>query len=153
MRELRRKDRELGKDDAIDLLKKGEYGILSTVDRDNNAYGVPMSYIYWNNAIYFHCALEGYKLDNIKNNASASFCVVGQTCVISEQFSTLYESVIVSGIAECISGDEKKGALLEILNKYSKENLESGKLHIERAIGRVEVIKINIDRIVGKARK
>ena len=33
---------------------------------DGYAYGVPLNYVYVDNSIYFHCAKEGHKLDNIK---------------------------------------------------------------------------------------
>ncbi len=34
MREMRRKDKEIGTDETINLLTECEYGVLSTVDND-----------------------------------------------------------------------------------------------------------------------
>ncbi|MDF2839594.1 MAG: transporter, partial [Clostridia bacterium] len=75
-REMRRKDRQVSQDEALDILKKGEYGILSTSDAQNIPYGVPMSYAYADKYIYLHGATVGQKLDNIKANPKVSFCVV-----------------------------------------------------------------------------
>ncbi len=76
MKKIRRKDRKISTDEAIDLLKKCEYGVLSTVDSDGQPYGIPLSYVYKDDCIYFHCARVGYKLENIKDNPRVSFCVV-----------------------------------------------------------------------------
>ncbi|MDK2829867.1 MAG: uncharacterized protein PWP67_2693 [Clostridium butyricum] len=118
-KEMRRKDRQLDIKEVIEILEKCNYGILSTVGENGYAYGVPISYIYKNNSIYFHCATEGQKLDNLKNNNKVSFCVVGQTCILPDKFSTKYESVIIFGRANEVFEDEKNMALLETLNPHS----------------------------------
>ncbi|MCR1949820.1 pyridoxamine 5'-phosphate oxidase family protein [Clostridium sp. DSM 100503] len=152
-KEIRRKDRKIETSEAIDILKKCEYGILSTVDENGYPYGVPLSYVYANNAIYFHSAVEGHKLENIKNNDKVSFCVVGQTDLLPDKFSTKYESVIIFGRAKELFQDEKNEAFLELINKYSKDYIEKGKGYIKNASAKTKVIKLSIDYISGKARR
>lgn len=152
-KEMRRKDRELETSEAIELLKKCEYGTLSTVGENGYPYGVPVSYVFINNSIYFHCAMIGYKLDNIINNNKVSFSVVGATNILAEKFSTEYESVIIFGTAKEIFEDEKNTALLELINKYSPEYVESGKAYIANASMKTKVIKIDIEHMTGKARR
>lgn len=152
-KEMRRKDREIELNEIVEILKRCEYGILSTMGENGYPYGVPVNYVYMDNAIYFHCAVQGQKLDNLRNNNKVSFCVVGETRVLPEQFSTKYESIIVFGKANEIYDNEKNAALLEIINKYSKEYVEKGKQYIKNANENVKVIKINIEHISGKARK
>lgn len=152
-KEMRRKDRALEKNDTLEILKNCDYGILSTIDKNGYPYGVPLSYVYLNDSLYFHSATEGTKLDNILTNDKVSFCVVGQTSIIPNQFSTKYESVIVFGTAAEVIGDEKKEVLLELLNKYSPEFIEQGKVYIQNADVITKVIKISIDHITGKARR
>lgn len=152
-KEMRRSDREIGKEDIEDLLKNGEYGVISTIGENGYPYTTPLSYVYHNKALYFHCALEGSKLDNIRYNERVSFCVVGKTKVLQDKFSTEYESVIVFGKAFEAKGEEKKEALIEILNKYSPDFLAEGFQYIDRAIDKTCVIKIEIDRVTGKARR
>lgn len=151
--EMRRKDRQLEISEAEKLLKNCDYGVLSTVGKDGYAYGVPLSYVYINNSIYFHCALEGHKLENIKNNDKVSFCVVGQTCILPAEFSTNYESVIIFGTANEVSGNEKNAVLLEIINKYSPDYIDKGKNYITNSSMKTKIVKINIEHISGKARK
>jgi nitroimidazol reductase NimA-like FMN-containing flavoprotein (pyridoxamine 5'-phosphate oxidase superfamily) len=152
-REMRRKDREIKDNEVIDLLVNSDYGILSTVSQNGYPYGVPVSFVFANNSIYFHCATEGHKLDNLLNNNQVSFCIVGQTCVLPDKFSTKYESVILFGIANEVFEDEKNIALLEILKKYSPDYLEKGKEYIKNKNEALKVIKISIEHCTGKARR
>jgi nitroimidazol reductase NimA-like FMN-containing flavoprotein (pyridoxamine 5'-phosphate oxidase superfamily) len=152
-RELRRSEKEIKTIEAIEILKNCEYGILSTTSENEYAYGVPLSYVYINDSIYFHCATEGYKLDNIKNNDKVSFCVVGQTAILPDEFSTKYESVILFGRANEAFDDEKEEALLELIKKYSKDHIEEGKEHIKRASSKTKVIKVTVEHISGKGRR
>ncbi len=152
-RTVRRKDREIDIELATRLLTEGEYGVLSTVDPDGQAYGVPLNYVYKNKCLYFHCALEGHKLENIQVNNKVSFCVVGRTNVLPDQFSTQYESAIAFGTASEVRGDEKHEALLSIVKKYSPEFIEDGKKTIAKYNDKTRVIKIDIDHISGKGRK
>ncbi|BCN31866.1 pyridoxamine 5'-phosphate oxidase family protein [Anaeromicropila herbilytica] len=152
-RQMRKKDREIQNDDIIEIIRNNEYGILSTISSNGYPYGVPISYVYINDSIYFHCATEGHKLDNIENNDKVSFCVVGETCVLPDKFSTKYESVIIFGRAIEVFDQEKDIALLEILNKYSPDHMEKGKAYIENAGMKTKVIKISMEHISGKARR
>ncbi|HRU42660.1 MAG TPA: pyridoxamine 5'-phosphate oxidase family protein, partial [Candidatus Diapherotrites archaeon] len=124
-REMRRQDRKTDNEKAAAILAAGEYGILSTVGDNGYAYGVPLSYAYSKGSIYFHSATVGHKLDNIKHNDKVSFCVVGATEVIPEDFGTKYESVIVFGKASEIYDEEKQEALMTIIKKYSSDFIEN----------------------------
>ena len=152
-REIIRKDRELSNDDAMQILKNNTYGILSTISENGYPYGVPISYIFYNNSIYFHSATKGHKIDNILNNDKVSFCVVGKTQVLPDKFSSKYESVIAFGIASEVNNIEKNICLTEMLNKYSKDYIEKGKEYIQREGGVTKVMKINIEHISAKANR
>lgn len=152
-REVRRKDRKLEDKDIVEILNNNNYGVLSSVSEDGYPYGVPLSYIYFNDSIYFHGSTKGHKFDNITNNDKVSFCVVGKTQVLPDEFSTKFESVIIFGRAIEIFDDEKNMALLEIINKYSPDYIEQGKEYISKASKATRVAKINVEHITGKAKK
>lgn len=152
-REMRRKDRELKNDEIIEILQNNTYGILSTTSENGYPYGVPISYIFFNNSIYFHSATKGHKIDNILNSDKVSFCVVGETRTLPDKFTTNYESVIVFGKAIEVLDDEKNSALLEIVKKYSPDYIKEGKEYIEKASQATKVLKISIEHISGKARR
>jgi nitroimidazol reductase NimA-like FMN-containing flavoprotein (pyridoxamine 5'-phosphate oxidase superfamily) len=153
-RPLRREDRRLDDTAAMALLKRGEYGILSTTGKDNRPYGIPVNYVVMEDAIFFHCATEGRKLENITANRGVSFCVVGRTELLPEKFSTRYESVVVSGEAGVVERQElKEKALNALVAKYAPGNMAAGKAYIDKLMDKTAVVCISIDHLIGKARK
>ena len=150
-RELRRKDQQLQDAETWKLLEQGEYGVLSTCSADGQPYGVPLSYCLLDSAVYFHCALEGHKLDNLAANNRASFCVVGATELLPEKFSTRYESVIVSGmVTEALDTDKQRG-LEALVDKYCPDYHEKGMHYIAADSAKTRVFKLQIDTVCGKA--
>ena len=153
-REMRRKDRQITNDSALKILKYGEYGFLSMVDKDNTPYGIPISYVLDDHSIYLHSCVEGQKIDCILNNPKVTFCVVGNTEVLPDKFSTKYESVIVFGKAFIVENIDEIRQYMNILReKYSKDFSVEGRKYIERAINNFKCIKIEIEYITGKASK
>jgi len=153
VKEIRRKDRALDNASAYALLKKAEYGVLSTADKDNQPYGIPVNFAVVDNSIIIHCATEGHKLENIRSNAKVSFCAVGRTQVLPDQFTTRYESAVVYGTASIVNGEkQKRAALAALLAKYAPDHLEAGEKYIDKSIDRVSVIKVSIDDLTGKSR-
>ena len=150
---MRRQDRKISDTDALELLKSTEYGVLSMVGLNGYGYGVPVNFVFLNNAIYFHCAHSGSKLENISQNNRVSFCAVGKTEPIPEKFSFRYESVIVFGQAVEISGQEKIDALIALIEKYSPDYIDSGKEYINKDANKSTVIKIAVEHFTGKARR
>ncbi len=150
---MRRKDREVSQQETLELLDKSEYGVLSTVDKYGQPYGVPLSYVYKENAIFFHCAVDGQKLDNIAYNSKVSFSVVGSTTVLPETFGTLYDSAVVFGIAREVFYVERHQALVWLLEKYCTDFIEGGLHYIELKNKVTRVIKIEISQVSGKARR
>ena len=153
MREIRRKDRAIPEDEAMSLLIDAEYGVLSTVSEYGQPYGIPLSFCLINGSLYFHCAVDGQKIDHINHNSAVSFCTVGKTEILPDKFSTKYESVIVSGTAEEVFEPEKQMALEALVHKYASEFIESGMKYIDALRERTRVYRITINRISGKARR
>jgi len=155
-RNIRRKNRELTGERICQLLDESEYGFLSLGTSENGyAYGVPLNYVFDrdSNSLYFHCASEGQKLDEIRRNNKVSFCVVGTTKPIAEQFTTLYESVIVFGEAYILdSAEEKRKALSLLVSKYSPEFETLGEKYMDKSWDRTTTFKISVKHITAKAK-
>ncbi len=152
MREMRRKDRAIDQKAAMAILHKCEYGILSMLDSEG-PYGLPLNFAVENDAIFFHSAPEGRKIDALKDDPRVSFCVVGNTEVMAEKFSTRYESVIVSGNAYLCEEVEKRHGLRLLLEKYSPDHIEAGMKYIDGSHRETAVYRIRIKSITGKARR
>lgn len=156
-REIRRQNRILDDKNRItELLESSEYGFLSVgVTENGYNYGVPLSYAYDKDSkcLYFHCALEGQKLDLMKQNNKVSFCVVGVTRPIAEKFTTYYESVIAFGkVSLDMDDEEKRKALRLLVQKYSKEYEQLGETYMEKSWARTTTFKITIEHITAKAK-
>ena len=152
---IRRQDRLLPQEKAYDLLKKGEYGTLSMVSEEDTGYGIPINFVYDDKqgCIYFHCAMEGKKLRCLAKNNRVSFCIIGKTAVISNQFTTAYESVVVNGTMDIhLSDQERRYGLSLLLDKYCPNDKEIGLRYIEKSFHRTNVIRLNISSFSGKSK-
>ena len=154
-RAMRRKDRAMADEAARALLEKGEYGFLATVGKDNLPYGVPLSYALLDGKLYFHCAREGRKVDNLAFCREVSFTVVGETRpVYTKNFTTYYESVMVFGaVSEVADPDEKFHSLYALAEKYLPEHLGKAEGDIRNSFARTAVYRLDITAMTGKAKK
>ena len=150
-REMRRKDKMKTYEEAVQILGECTNGVLSVTGDDGYPYGVPVSYIYHDGKIYFHCAGEGHKLDAIKADSRVSFTVVGADEIAPEKFTTMYKSVIAFGRASIIDTNEEKMAALNMIReKYSGDFPAEGAAYIEKFWDKTTVVVIDIEHMTGK---
>ncbi|MBW8383141.1 MAG: pyridoxamine 5'-phosphate oxidase family protein [Youngiibacter sp.] len=150
---MRRKDREMDSGSAKKALEKGSFGVLSVLGTDGFPYGIPVNYVVRDGFIYIHCAKEGKKLSDIASYPKVSFTVVTRSDILSDKFSTDYESVVVFGEAAEYIGEDKGGILFEFIRKYSREYLDEGSQYVERMKNATSLISVSIDRLTGKRKK
>ena len=138
-RDMRRKNQLLPQEEAEAILRQGTSGVLSLLGDGGYPYGVPLSYVYHNGKLYFHCAKAGHKLDAIRREGKCSFCVIGQDQVVAEKYTTLFRSVIAFGQVRVLEDDGEKRAALEALgerfNPGQPESLEKEiACHLEQRV-------------------
>ena len=117
----------------------------------NQPYVVPLCFGYKDNALYFHCANQGKKLDILRKNNNVCFEVdINHELVKADQacdWGIKYKSVIGFGKAVFIEDVEsKRKALNVIMQQYSEKS--SG--YPEEAIKNTVVIKVEIESMTGK---
>lgn len=161
--EMLRKDRMLNQGETIDILNRSEYGILSTVGKDNAPYGVPLNFAYVEGVIYFHCAkANGYKIINIINNSNVCFTVVDDVCFTvvddvclqPEILSTKYKSAILFGKISIVEDiEEKKKGLEALIKKLSPEYMEVGMKCIDKNTYKTYILKMEVAEMTGKGKK
>ena len=83
-REMRLKRQQMAPEEAAEVLKKGTSGVLALAGDEGYPYAVPLSYVYdeQEGTIIFHSAKSGHKIDAVRRDGKASFCVVGQDQVV-----------------------------------------------------------------------
>ena len=72
-REMRRTKQEMPRNRCEEVLERGTSGVLAALGDEDYPYAVPLSYVYRDSKIYFHCAKNGHKLDAIAKNNKVSF--------------------------------------------------------------------------------
>ena len=149
-REMRRKERIKTYEENIQILEECTNGVLAVIGDGGYPYGVPVSYVYNDGKIYFHCAVEGHKIDAIKAEPKVSFTVVGADNINAEKFTTSYKSVICFGTAILLEGDNKQKAMELIVEKYSADFKEKGLELIANKWDRTAVVCIEIEHMTGK---
>lgn len=153
-REIRRNKQLLGSAENIDILYHGTSGVLAVSGDNGYPYGVPISYVYHEGKIIFHCAKTGHKLDAIARNPKCSFCVIQQDKVIPEEFTTYYRSVIAFGTARILENETEKRKAIEILAaKYSPDLKQERLQEIDKAFNLFCVVELNIEHMTGKEAK
>jgi uncharacterized protein len=148
--QMRNIDQQLSEDENREILKRGEYGVLATLSQNGYPYTTPLNYVFYNDCIYFHSAVDGEKIRNIEALDKVSFCITCDVAILPDKFDTYYKSVVVFGRAKEIFNDEKKNALLAFIEKYSSQFIEQGKKYIEGSIDKTRVFKISIVHSTGK---
>ena len=154
-REMRRKKQMLSYEESQAILYQGSSGVLALSGDDEYPYAVPVSYVYDGKALYFHSAKEGHKLDAIRRNAKASFCVTAQDLVVPEEYTTYFKSVIVFGRIRIIENEaEKRAAIEKLAVKYAPDDSrDSRQRAIDREWPALCMLEMTAEHISGKAAK
>ena len=152
-REMRRDKQSLSQREIQDILYKGTSGVLALSGDDGFPYAVPISYVYEDEKIYFHSAKSGHKLDAIKRNEKASFCVVDQDQIIPEEYTTYYRSVIVFGSMRVLTDEqEKRLAIEKLAKKYAPHDDASNRQReINQSWESLCMLEMTIHHSTGKA--
>ena len=153
-REMRRKKQALSNEESHAILIRQSFGVLAVSGDDGYPYAVPLSYVYHDSKIYFHCAASGHKLDAMRRNPKVSFCVIDSDKVVPEKFTTYYRSVIAFGTARILEQEQEKRAALELLAaKYSPDLEQERAQEISKSFHRVCMVELKIEHLSGKEAK
>ena len=150
-KEMRRKRQQLPEKEAISLLSQATSGVLSLLDSDGYPYGVPISYVYADNKLFFHSAVNGHKIDAIRHADKASFTIICKDEVHPETFTTHFRSVICFGHVRVIDdADEKLHALRLLGERYNPGDERALDEEIKKSGSHVAVIELDIEHVTGK---
>lgn len=173
---MRRKDREMDKEFALNLIDRSDYGVVSLVDKDNLPYAIPLSLVREGNFIYFHSALSGEKVDLLDLERRVSIVFVGQVKVpdlysreelinlskdeknanllVSTVFTTEFESAIVMGRVSKIKDESDKIRILKLIcQKYTPDKMLLFDIGAQSGVDKVNIYRIEIEEITGKRKK
>jgi nitroimidazol reductase NimA-like FMN-containing flavoprotein (pyridoxamine 5'-phosphate oxidase superfamily) len=152
--EMRRKDRQISEDESNKIIDAASFGVMATVDCDGAPYAVPLNFVREGDRLFFHGAMEGHKVDNLKARPQVCVTFVGNVSFPEKNFTTVFESVILFGQAVEISDEqEKTHALKLICERFIPQNMNAFDDTINRQLKMTSVWKIKIETVTGKQRK
>ena len=151
---MRRKRQELAQEESITILQKATSGTLAVLGDNGYPYAVPISYVYHEGKLYFHSAVEGHKVDAIRQCDKASFCVIEQDEVHPERYTTFFRSVIAFGKIHIIEDETEKLQMARMLgNRYNPDQDEALQKELENGLARMLMIRFDIEHLTGKEAK
>lgn len=119
MKTLRRADRTLSEDDTRKLLDRCRWGTLSYADDEGSLHSIPISYAVAGDNLYLHGAKAGTKWETLQKPRAATFVAATGVKADPEEFTTAFESVVLSGTIELVSNeDERRTGFFAVLQKY-----------------------------------
>ena len=135
------------------ILNEAVVGSFATVCPDGSPYVVTVNHVYYQGKIYFHCALTGKKLDNIKHEPRVCFEAHIMDCLViakrADDSGVHYRSVIINGRAKLVTNPKAKLDALTILSaKYTTGHDTAPPS--DKCTGITGVVEIEIDEMTGK---
>lgn len=175
---MRRKDREISREEACQIIDQAQYGILAACDPNSEEpLALPLSLVREGNKLFFHSAKEGRKVGVLEDGKKVSLVFTGPIQVpdlystdeidqiiakganpvgflASNIFTTAFESAIVTGEIRQIKEKEAILAALEIISKkYTPDKMQYFKMAAEGSLHRVNLYEIEIITVRGKRKK
>ena len=149
---MRRKDKEItDKKMMLDIISKAQVCYLG-MSKDNMPYVIPINFGYYKNTFYFHCALEGEKIDVLKENPYV--CMVFNidnkliNDIVQDNWTMYYKNVIAFGKVEFILDiAERQEAINIMFHHYGGKDYPLP----EPVLAKTMFIKVKIERMTGKA--
>ena len=151
-RAMRRKRQQLSEKECRAVLERGTSGVLAVSGDDGYPYAVPLSYVYTEGKLFFHSAKSGHKIDAIRRNAKASFCVIDQDLVVPEEYTSYFRSIIAFGTIRILEdSQEKREAIEKLAVKYAPADSAANRARaIEREWAPLCMLEMTIDHLSGK---
>jgi len=151
-RTLARVRQQLPQEECIEILKHAPRGVLSVLGDGGYPYGMPVDHWYCeeDGKLYFHSGKTGHKIDAMRRDPRASFCVCDEGVRNEGEWWLTIRSVVVFGRIEIV---EDHGRAIEISRALSYK-YTSDTAYIEDEIRRsgpgVLVFSLTPEQITGK---
>lgn len=147
---MRRKDRERDAAFAWEVFERAPFAVLSLRD-GAGGYGVPISPARIGEAVYFHCAQTGKKLDCLAQWPQASLTAC--EAIGPDYFGYKYRSAILRGEVFPVEDEaEKVEALRAISQRYCPGDMADFDAYIAPRMKVTAIYRMDVAEITGKER-
>jgi len=152
---LRRKEKTIVDPEKIEtIIRSGKY-ISISFSRKDEPYIATLNYGYdkTNNALYFHAATKGMKLDYIRKNTKVCGIIIEDHGYKDGKCDHAYRSLVIRGKIVIVNSLEEKIHGLEVLIDHLEPNPEAVRENLlkDRNIETgVCILRLDIEDITGK---
>lgn len=152
MRAMRRTDREKDSNFALEVIDCSSYATMATINADGSPYCIGISVARSENFLYFHCAKEGQKVENLRRNPKV--CLFFTRNVNPTKFTCEYDSAVVTGLAhEVTAFEEKVFAMKLICQHFTPDYIDNFDRSMSASREKIMIWQIKIDSMSGKQNK
>lgn len=145
---MRRNEKEVtDKEEIFNIIKSGKYTSIS-LSKENEPYIITLSYGFDlnKNALYFHCAAEGQKIDFVKSNPYVCGTIIEDNGY-KDGCGQAFRSIVYRGTISIVKDIEEKKHGFDILIDHLEKNpeevkknlLKSEEVYIKPAILRLDI--------------
>lgn len=145
---MRRKDRRREEPAFFDYVFNTAETLSLALDGGEFPCCLPMNFVRLGARIYIHSAKEGRKLNLIRANPHAAFCLACDIRIDREKSSTYYKSICGRGLASIVEDAEEKRAALDAL--ALRYNALCPRPAPDANVRRVAIIRVDILEMSGK---
>jgi len=145
---------------ALEVFDKAPYITVSMSEADGTPYAVPLSLVRTDEkTFYFHCAMEGKKLDILRRNPRVCLSAVTKCKPTvgpkDGSFTLEFKSSIAFGVAEEVTDNEERVmALRAICERFLPKHMDAFDTSVARSLGRTAVVRITLSEPpVGKRKE
>ena len=151
-RKMRRIKQQLTQQECVQVLKNEPRGVLSMMGENGYPYGIPMDHWYCekDGKLYFHGAVEGHKIDAIKQCDKVSYCVMDEGYREPGEWPLHIKSVIVFGRLHTVSDKEKTVQICTEIGKKFTDDEAYLQKELAGSLSRVLCLELTPEHITGK---
>ena len=137
---------------CIEILKSEVRGHLSVLGDGGYPYVLPMNHWYneEDGRLYFHSGMKGHKLDAMKANDKASFCVLDGGTKKDGDWALSFQSVIVFGRLQIVDEPDIAIDMIRKLSYHFTDNAEYIEKEIREAADHTLCFCLVPEHITGK---
>lgn len=147
---MRNSKQLLSSEDTMAVMNRCTNGVLACLGDEDYPYAVPLSFVFFNEKVYFHSAKAGHKIDSIIKYPKVSFSVIDEDTIVSKEYTTYFRSAIAFGKARIAEGNERLEAFKALVKKYSGDQPEDAQNKEIAGCTKAYIIAIDIEHITGK---
>ncbi|EUB16261.1 putative 5-nitroimidazole antibiotic resistance protein NimB [Shuttleworthella sp. MSX8B] len=151
-RKMRRYRQQICQEDCLKILREEGRGVLAMIGEDGYPYAIPLDFLYneGNGRIYFHCAMQGFKLDLLRFNDKVCFSVMDKGFKREGDWSWNVRSLVIFGRVREISDPMMIEGQVRALGMKYYPTREGVELEMKKSLSRVCLLELTIDHMTGK---